>query len=194
MSRINTSDVNKTTILYKIHKSDSPLSYMVNTALYCIASSALTLLVGRQGWHLPCKKAEGWGAGVVIYLEQGADLHIAQPMPLPLTVSCFGKIQIGFTFLVRLTRVVPDKGPLTGCVCIVLPQQQQQQQQQQLTGSVRGHRRTRSTGLTDFERGPYNDGGTVTRVRVETDRAGRATGNWNQQQAIDVIKRSSYIE
>jgi len=33
-------------------------------------------------------------------LERGADLHIAQLMPLPLTVSCFSKIQLGFTFLV----------------------------------------------------------------------------------------------
>ena len=37
---------------------------------------------------------------MVICLEQGADLHMAQPMPLPLTVSCCSKIQIGFTFLV----------------------------------------------------------------------------------------------
>jgi len=37
---------------------------------------------------------------VVICLERGADLHIAQLMPLPHTVSCFSKIQIGFTFLV----------------------------------------------------------------------------------------------
>jgi len=37
---------------------------------------------------------------VVICLERGADLHTAQLMPLPLTVSCFSKIQIGFTFLV----------------------------------------------------------------------------------------------
>jgi len=36
---------------------------------------------------------------VVICLEQGADLHMAQLMPLPLTVSCFSKIQIGFTLL-----------------------------------------------------------------------------------------------
>ena len=41
-----------------------------------------------------------WGVGVVIYLERGADLHMAQLMPLPLIVSCFSKIQIGFTFLV----------------------------------------------------------------------------------------------
>jgi len=37
---------------------------------------------------------------MVIYLEQGADLHMSQLMPLPLTVSCFSKIQIGFAFLV----------------------------------------------------------------------------------------------
>ena len=37
---------------------------------------------------------------MVICLERGADLYMAQLMPLPLTVSCFSKIQIGFTFLV----------------------------------------------------------------------------------------------
>jgi len=39
------------------------------------------------------------GAGVVISLERGADLHMAQLMPLPLTVSGFSKIQTGFTFV-----------------------------------------------------------------------------------------------
>ena len=37
---------------------------------------------------------------MVICLERGADLHMAQLMPLPPTVSCSSKIQIGFTFLV----------------------------------------------------------------------------------------------
>jgi len=37
---------------------------------------------------------------MVICLERGADLHMVQLMPLPLTVSCFSKIQIGFTFVV----------------------------------------------------------------------------------------------
>ena len=40
------------------------------------------------------------GIGMVICLEHVADLHMAQLMPLPLTVSCFSKIQTGFTFLV----------------------------------------------------------------------------------------------
>jgi len=63
-------------------------------------------------------KTEWWGAGVVICLERGADLHTAQLMPLPLTVSCFSKIQIGLPFWYRLTWVVPEKGPLNGCVCV----------------------------------------------------------------------------
>ena len=54
---------------------------------------------GQQEGHPACK-TEWWGAGVVVCLELGADLHMAQLMPLPLTVFCFGKIQIGFTFLV----------------------------------------------------------------------------------------------
>jgi len=62
--------------------------------------SALTLLVGRQEGHPACKKTEWWGAGVVICLQQGADLHTAQLMPLPITLSCFSKIRIGYTFLV----------------------------------------------------------------------------------------------
>ena len=80
------------------------------------AFSALTLLVGRQEGHPACKKLEWWSAGVVICLDRGADLHMVQLMPLPLTVSCFSKIQIGFTFL--LTWVVAEKGPLNGFVCV----------------------------------------------------------------------------
>jgi len=80
------------------------------------AFSALTLLVGRQEGHPSCKKTEWWGAGMVICLEQGVDLHMAQLMPLPLTVSCFSKIQIGFTFLAPAHLGSPGKGPLNVCV------------------------------------------------------------------------------
>ena len=69
----------------------------------------MTLLVGWQEGHPACKKTEWWGAGVVICLEQGVDLHMAQLMPLPLTVSCFSKIQIGFTFLVLAHLGSPGK-------------------------------------------------------------------------------------
>jgi len=75
-------------------------------------------LGGRKGIR-PVKKLEWWGTGVVICLERGADLHMAQPMPLPLTVSCFTKIQIGLTFLVPADPgIVPEKGPLNVCVCV----------------------------------------------------------------------------
>ena len=46
---------------------------------------------------------------MVICLERGADLHMAQLMPLLLTVSCFSKIQIGFTFLVPARPGSPGK-------------------------------------------------------------------------------------
>jgi len=55
---------------------------------------------------------------MVVCMERGANLHMAQLMLLPLTVSCFSKIQIGFTFWYRLTRVVPEKGLLNRCVCV----------------------------------------------------------------------------
>ena len=67
------------------------------------------LLVGRQEGHPACKKTEWWGAGVVICLEQDANLYMAQLMPLPLTVSCFSKIQINFTFLVLAHPGSPGK-------------------------------------------------------------------------------------
>ena len=92
------------------------------TSIICLglcAFSALTLLVGRQEGHPVCKKLEWWGAGMVICLERGADLHMAQLMPLPLTVSCFSKIWIGFTFLVPAHLGGHGKGPLNRCVCVI---------------------------------------------------------------------------
>ena len=84
-----------------------------------IAFSALTVLVGRQEGHPACKKTEWWGAGVVICLERGADLHMAQLMPLPLTVSCFSKIQVGFTFLVLTHQGSPGQRAVKQvCVCV----------------------------------------------------------------------------
>ena len=55
---------------------------------------------------------------MVVCLEQDADLYIAQLMPLPLTVSCFSKIQIGFTCLVPAHLGSPGKRPLNVCVCV----------------------------------------------------------------------------
>ena len=55
---------------------------------------------------------------MVICLERDADLHIAQMMPLPLTVSCFSKIQIGFTFLVPAHLGSPGQRAIRACVCV----------------------------------------------------------------------------
>ena len=65
----------------------------------CCAFSALTLLVGRQEGHPARKKLSG---GMLAWYLSGARCRLAhaQLMPLQLTVSCFSKIQIGFTFLV----------------------------------------------------------------------------------------------
>jgi len=56
---------------------------------------------------------------MVICLERGADLHMAQLMPLPLTTSCFSKIQTGFTFLVPADPGSPGQRAIKRvCVCV----------------------------------------------------------------------------
>ena len=58
---------------------------------------------------------------MVICLEQGADVHMAQLMPLPLIVSCFSKIQICFTFLVPAHLGSPGKRAVKQvCVCVCI--------------------------------------------------------------------------
>jgi len=56
---------------------------------------------------------------VVICLERGADLHMAELMSLPLTVSCFSKIQIGFTLVVPAHPGSPGhRAVKRACVCV----------------------------------------------------------------------------
>jgi len=56
---------------------------------------------------------------MVICLERGADLHMAQLMPLPLTVSCFSEIHTGFTFLVATHPSSPGQRAIKrACVCV----------------------------------------------------------------------------
>ena len=56
---------------------------------------------------------------MIMCLERGADLHMAQLMPLPLTVSCFSKIEIRFTFLVPAHAGSPGQKAVK-CVCVYL--------------------------------------------------------------------------
>jgi len=56
---------------------------------------------------------------VIICLERCADLQMVQLMPLPLIVSCFSKIQIGFTFLVPAHPGSPRQRAIKQvCVCV----------------------------------------------------------------------------
>ena len=55
---------------------------------------------------------------MVICLDRGADLHMAQLMPLQLTVSCFSKIQIGFTFLVLAHPGSPGQRAVKRVLCV----------------------------------------------------------------------------
>ena len=85
-----------------------------NSCIFCIFFILSVAWVCRFiGWRwrscLQCfdavhwaagRASEWWRSGMVVSLEWGADLHMAQLMPLSLTVSCFSKVQIGFTFLV----------------------------------------------------------------------------------------------
>ena len=67
------------------------------------------------------------GGGVLAWLclERCADLHMGRLMPLPLTISCFSKIQIGFTFLVPAHPGSPGQRAVKRvcvcvCVCVLL--------------------------------------------------------------------------
>ena len=87
-------------------------------AVVSCAFSALTLLVGWYEGHPACKKLSvrcwrGYLSGAICRLAY------AQLMPLPLTVFCFSKIQIGFTFLVPAHPGSPGKRAVKrACVCV----------------------------------------------------------------------------
>jgi len=87
------------------------------TGAFC----ALTLLVGRQEGHPTCKNLSGGLlAWLSVWIEvQICMMHMAQLMPLPLTVSFFSKIQIGFTFLVSADPGSPGQRAVKRvCVCV----------------------------------------------------------------------------
>ena len=88
--------------------SSQHISFFLYFVIYirCLLVLWCCWLGGRKGIR-PVKKLSG---GVVICLEQGADLHMAQLMPLPLTVSVKSRLVLPFWYW--LTWVVPDKGPL----------------------------------------------------------------------------------
>jgi len=103
-------------------------TYSEQTYTVQLAFSALTLLAGRQEGHPACKKQSGgcW---------RGADLLMARLMPLPLTVSCFSKIQIGFTFLVPAHPGSPGQRAVKRvCVCVSIVSNSHQRRPRDTTG------------------------------------------------------------
>jgi len=103
--------------LYTVH--DGSVCKFLSYCLYAdCAFSALTLLVGWQEGHPACNKTEWWGAGVVICLERGADLHMPSWCHCH-SLSRSSKIQIGFTFLVPAHLGSPIKRAVKWvCVCV----------------------------------------------------------------------------
>ena len=84
------------------------------------AFSALTLLVGRQEGHPACKKLSG---GVLVWLSVWSEL---QTYVRPSWCHCHSvsltsvKSRLVSPFWYQLTRVVPDKGSLNGCVWLFM--------------------------------------------------------------------------
>ena len=104
-----------------------PIAYLQNhvTGLqgifgtwFLFAFSALTLLVGRQEGHTACKKLS---SEVLAWLSVWGEV---QTCIWPSWCHCHSlshasvKSGLVIPLWYRLTRVVPDKGPLNGCVCV----------------------------------------------------------------------------
>jgi len=83
-----------------------------------VAFSALTLLVGRQEGHPACKKLSG---GVLAWLPVWSEVQTCIWLS---SCHCHSlslasvKSRLILPFWYRPTRVVPEKGPLNGCVCV----------------------------------------------------------------------------
>jgi len=113
------SKLHNTSHTHTIHAVISSYLQPSVLCLQCFAFSALMLLVGQQDGHLACKKTKCWDAGMVMCQGHGADLHMAQLMPLQLTISCSSKSRLVLPFWCWLTQVVPDKIQEVSCMCVI---------------------------------------------------------------------------
>jgi len=106
-----------------MHYSDQLLVASRVSVMQCLITCGLQCFDAVGWWqegHPTCKKLSG-GCCIVICLARGAHLHMVQLMPLPLAVSCFSKIQIGFTFLVPGHPDSPGQSAVKRvCVCVLL--------------------------------------------------------------------------
>jgi len=113
------------------------IGHNVTTKFQCISvvhwmPFGIRILTACFEWHsayfkmtllavnCPCTDVKNWVVGCWRGYLSGryADLHVAQLMPLPLTVSCSSKIQIGFTFLVPAHPGSPGQRAVKRWVCV----------------------------------------------------------------------------
>ena len=95
------------------------MSYAISIATKIINTYFFPLAMGHMGTenqNTSTLQTEWWGAGVVICLERGADLHMPSWCHCSLSLAPV-KSRLVLPFWYRLTWVVPDKGPLNRCVC-----------------------------------------------------------------------------
>ena len=132
---------------------------------------------------------------MVICLERGADLHTDQLMPLPLTVSSFSKIQIGFTFLVPAYTGSPGQRAIKrACVCGLWSPKTTQGSKRELPGNFCTGRMpfplshpTCSAGTTDTHQfnGPLSGTTRVSRYqksKTNLDSTGATDSDWQWHQ------------
>jgi len=91
--------------------------------LQCWCLQCFDTVVWATGRASSLQKLKWWDACMVMCLGQGADLHMAQLMPLPLTISCSSKSRFDLPFWYQLTWVVMDKVQraikwMWMCVCL----------------------------------------------------------------------------
>ena len=133
--------------------------------------SALTLLVGRQEGHPACKKLSG---GVLAWLSDWSEV---QTCIQPSGCHCHSlslasvKSRLVFPFWYRLTWVVPDKGPLNGCVCVCVCERSH-------CYLLSTHAHTNISALVFFERKPLDISGSVL--------------HWRSQASTNLTRASSF--
>jgi len=105
------------TWLNRIYRAGAAVVY-VNIYVNCYtcnAFSALTLLVGQKEGHPACKKPSG---GVLAWLSVWNEVHMVRWCHCHSLSLASVKSRLVLPFWYRLTRVVLDKEPLNGCVCV----------------------------------------------------------------------------
>ena len=115
-------------VLFVLHPNSTKTAGMMLYCVCALAFSALTLLVRWQEGHPACKKL--WSGGVLAWLSVCSEV---QTCIWPSWCHCHSlslasvKSRLVLPFWYQLTRVVPEKGPLNGYVCVCYQTQVQRQ-------------------------------------------------------------------